>query len=161
MTIYRDSVCNVTSPRFALDRTAIGVLDALTATTGEVSFHDVDAAIGRAGGRTDLKSAAVKALRNMGYAIVTHKARHLSWYKLVGTPAEYEHHRSTMVRESYSRTVSVCRELAGAALAMPGDVTLLTVQRYGQMMAVGLGTDPAVGLTITEVVADLDPLPAR
>ena len=146
---------NLVAPRSVLDRTATGVLDALTATTSEVNTADVNTAINANEGDPRYKAKAVKALRNLGYPIIAHKQRQLSWYKLAGTPSEYETHRTAMMRSHYSRQVTACREFAGAANAAPNDLSLATVLRLSQMTAIALGTDVAIGKSIAEVMAEV------
>jgi hypothetical protein len=156
---YRNLICDPVTPVTVLDRTAAGIISILSTRSGAaVPVPDIDTAISAAGGKVRRKVMATKALRNIGYTIITHKARHLSWYKLAGTPTEYEIQRQHVVREAYSRQVSVCRELAGAVAANPSDPSLTASYTHGQMTALSLGTDPAVGMTIPEVIADLVPL---
>jgi hypothetical protein len=157
MSAHRNIKVNITRPRNIRDRTARGIVTALGAG-GRVAVADVNAAIRSSGGKPNYKVDAVKGLRNMGYTIVIRKARHLTWYRLDATPAEQEDQRKTLVRELYSRLVSVVRELAGAVAANPADLSLDASHRHGQMMALALGTDSAVGMTVPEVIADLVPL---
>ena len=156
---YKNITCDPMTPGNVLDRTAAGILDALTRQTAvRVTTADVDTAIVAAGGKLHWKPIAVKALRNQGYAIISQKARQNSWYLLAGTPAEYEMHRRAVVQEVYSRQVSICRELAGAVAAQPSDPMLAATLRSAQMCALPLGTDPALGMTMQEVMTDLVPI---
>ena len=162
MTAYRNTRVNVKRPRTQLDYTAAAVLDALNGpNTGTVVYaKTVRAAIvARTGADVRLTAMAVRGLRNLGYAIIANKARHLSWYKLAGTPVEYEEHRRRVVSEMYSCMLGHCRELAGAVSAQPTDLSLDASLKHAQMLAISLGTDTAVGKTIPEVVAELAPLP--
>jgi hypothetical protein len=159
-TEYRDIVCSPFAPMNQRDQIAAVILDVLSRSTGsEVPAVVVDAELLTAGLPVKRKAEAVKALRNIGFAISSHKHRHLSYYILVGTPIEFEEHRRTVVRELYSRQISVCRELAGAVVQVPGDRNLSDSLRFAQQTAISLGTDAAVGKSIQEVVHDLDPLP--
>jgi hypothetical protein len=153
---YRNITCNVTRPRSNRDHCARAILDTLAAAGGgAVLAGDLDRSIRAAGAQIRFKVEAVKALRNIGHPVIAHKARHLSWYKLGGTPTEFEDHRQYVVKEAYSRQVSICRELAGIVAAMPNDPALAASYTHSQMTAMSLGTDPAVGMTIPQVMTDL------
>lgn len=155
---YRNITCDPINPRTQLDWTAVGVLDALNSYVPPVYTADVDASIVASGGRLARKAEAIKALRNIGYAIISTKARQNSWYMLAGTPDEYEIHRGRVVREAFSAQVSICRELDGAVQVNPTDIVLANSLRSAHMTAITLGTDSAVGMTLAEVVAELAPL---
>lgn len=153
---YRDITCSPFSPANQRDEVAAAILDVLTRNTGkEVLNTVIDAELVLRGLPVKRKAEAIKALRNVGFAISSHKHREYSYYVLVGTPAEFEEHRRTVVREMYSRQVSVCRELSGAVVQMPSDAGLADSLRYAQQAAISLGTDPAVGKNIQQVVGDL------
>lgn len=156
VTAYRNITVNLTEPRSQRDKCAEVIVNVLgTAGGAKVPVGDLDVAISKAGVDLAFKTEAIKALRNMGYPIIARKARHLSWYKMDGTPDEYEDHRKAVVREAYSRQVSICRELAGVLAARPQDVALQACFNHAQLTAIGLGTDVAIGMTIPDVMTDL------
>ena len=160
MTAYRNLTVNLTKPTTKLDRCAVAIMSVLNANSGQrVYVWDIDKAILNAKADLRLKPMALKALRNMGYAITAAKARHNSWYKLAGTSIEYEDHRQRLVKEMYSCMLTHCRELHGAVSAQPTDLSLNASLSHAQILAISLGTDTAIGKTIPEVMADLAPLP--
>jgi len=159
MSEYRDITCDPFGGTRAIDLTAKGILDVLTVSTGAVVNHAaVDGAILAAGGRLNWKAAAVKALRNMGWTIDVEPGRHLTTYRLAGTPDEMETYRQRVMREVYSRTVTIGRTLNGQMGLRPHDPIVVRSFRTAELLAITLAGDPAINKTAAEAIADLVPL---
>ena len=159
-TPYRNITVDPGTGTRIIDYTAEAILDTVAAAPGtRVPVTAIDAAVIANGGRLKLKAAAIKGLRNGGWAITTRRARHLSWYMLDAMPVDYQEQRQLLVQEMYSRQVTICREFAGRVAALPADPTLAITANQAQLVALTLGTDTAVGKTIPEVILDLAPLP--
>jgi len=154
MTTRMNITCDWQNPRTFLDRTAAGMMDAVTATTGRVLVRDVDAAILRHGGRVNLKADAIKALHNGGHTITCRKARHLSSYLYIGTASEYEEYRLRLVDDGYSQTISTVRLLAGAVAQAPSDPLIASVHATLELAAINLGRMKVPALSTAEVLAD-------
>lgn len=157
---WSQQTCDPFAGTRVIDRTAACILDVLTASTGMAVMHDdVDRAILAGGGQVSWKMAAVRALRNCGWVIDIVKGRHLTTYRLAGTPDEVENYRGATVREVYSRIVGVGRMLSGQVAMNPADLVANQSLRMAQLMAITLGGDTAVSRTTAEALADLNPLP--
>jgi hypothetical protein len=155
---YLDLTVNLEQPENITDWTATVMLAELRADrTGEVFTAQIkDACESHPEASSEYISAAVKALRNLGFAITTHKARHLSWYTLATEPGQIEEHHQRIAREQYSERVSWVRSMHEAAHDPTSPPSLLALYSEGQMQAMGLGR--LVGLTPSEVVEDCTPL---
>lgn len=158
MAQYRNITVDINTPTTVRDRTAVGILTALLRSGTHVDHATVDSEIVSAGGRVAHKSMAMKGLRNLGFAIVASKARHLSWYRLAATPDEYDDFVRRIVAEAYSQQVTVCRTLAGAVTTTPNNPSLNASHQHAIMAALSMGQQ--MGKTIYEVLAEVDPLPA-
>jgi len=160
MARYRDITCDPVSGTRIIDFTASAIIDVLTANIGApVLARDVDRAINSGGGRVGVKPHARKALANIGYVIDVDKRRQYTTWRLVGTPDEVETYRGHVWQEVYSRTVSIGRMLKGQVAMRPTDVVAQQSLRMVELLALTVGTDPSVGRTSAQALADLDPLP--
>ena len=155
--VYRNTTVNVTTPRRVLDHTAVAVLQCMNSHVGRQVLHDdlKSCVAAHPGARVDLIAQAIKGLRNMGYPMLSTKARHLSWYTLAGTPDEFAAFAKRVCSEAYSEAVSTVRALRTAQANMPLD--LLIGRAIGDMesAAIALG-QRGPGLSTSEIVAELD-----
>jgi hypothetical protein len=159
MTVYRNVKVNLVAPRSQLDRCAATMLGILQARPGQhVYSWEFDTPILNAKSKLHLKCTAAKALRNMGYSIAAHKARHESYYVLMGTPDTHERHRRHFVREAYSAQVTFCRSMSQIIGLSPTDPILSATLQHGTLTALSLGVDAAVGKTIPQIMSDLQPI---
>lgn len=146
---------DVVNPRTTLDWTAVGVLNALQGQ-GWVFTQTVKAEILVTGGDPMYMPTAVKALRNMGYALPAIKARHESRYRLDATPAEMEDWRNARTVDAYSMQLTLTRSLAGALSQSPRNPLLSAYHAAAEGATIQMGR--AQGIPLTQIVADLTPL---
>lgn len=159
MTIYRDVTCDPVSGTRVIDKTAAGILDVLTTYTGGiVPVADINTSVLYAGGKLSWKPQALKALRNHGWLIDVDKRRHLTTWRLAGTPDEVETYRQRRMTEAYSAAVSIGRMLTQQVTLRPGDAIVAQSNRISELLVITLAGDPAVGKTAAQALADLVPL---
>jgi len=159
MRKYRDVTCDPITGVRLIDLTAAAILDILTTNSGStVLVRDVDAAIIANSGKVSWKMAAVKALQNQGWVIDIDSRRHLTTYRLAGTPAEIEDYRTRRMAAIYSQSVTIGRFLNAQLRMRPLDPTAIDTSRRAELLAIAIGADPAVGKNAARVLADLVPL---
>lgn len=158
---YRDITCDPISGVRKIDLTAYAILDVLTQSTGlHVPVTDVNAAIeAKPGADLRWKSAARKALHNIGYVIDIDQHRQNTTWCLAATSDEVETYRTRVMRAVYSQVVTTGRMLSGQVVARPNDMIAAMSLRTTQLTAITLAGDTAVGRTTAQALADLDPLP--
>lgn len=158
MTAYRDTEVDPYTGTRMIDATAFAILDTLTSMGGAVPVTTIDDAIIRNGGSLNLKPWAVKGLRNMGAMIEVDVARHNTTYSLGITGTDNDGTRERDMKAWYSICLSQARSFAGALALNPNDQDLADALRDVQFEAIRVGTSTQVGLTLHEVIAELDPL---
>lgn len=156
-SLYRNVSVDLVNPSSITDHTALALIDVLSNSPIEVSAVDVhDFVVQYPGADPAYIAKAVKALRNMGYAISAVKARHLSCYMIAGTPIQYARYADRIASEHYSQCISAVRAMDVLVQQPQPDPLILAAHNAMQLSAMTLGQK--CGLTLQEIVAEFQPI---
>lgn len=161
MSTYRNITVNVRKPYRKVDHTAIAIINALA--NGPMLHSALKKAVAAYPGASLSEfTLARKGLRNVGFEVhCDNRGRH-SRYWLNPTSAEVAQNQDEVIRKTYSRFVTLARQLAKTLKRLPGDPTVVDAHRRTVQSAIDFGTQPALGMSLQDVVDDCQPLsPAR
>jgi hypothetical protein len=150
----KDITCRLGGTR-QIDRAATAIYNTLIISGGPVGVHAIDLAVIGNGSHLFWKSAACKALRNLGLPVIVDVRRHLTTYAFDPAATDEQAWQERTMTDIYSRLVSMTRGLHGNSTM--ADPMKVGVHQSLQMATINVGL--FIGLPLMDIAADMVPVP--